>query len=454
MVAKEVQEFASAVSAAGLANHTFMAIAATAPEAASTNNFVITPNPNSPRGPILQSNLQTASSNTSSTFRTMGSGQLGISAAGIIAPLRSSDYGTVHVDWSADHSNRSSATGDATIGRHRWRPGSRAAGFPGVAATAEEPGEDEPVVEPASEEDDSTAGEPQFWLSPLPERQQQQLLLPRGCIAGYDSYNASTRTSLSASTAADSMQPVLHEGLSKWPSAVCQPEYDNVHSRESSESFTGAAATRQHQQQQQQQLFEASMAAANTHLKQQQEQWQQQQQQLSAQVQELLHLQEASGEGCEEQQQQEEQTEKRGSAAGAAVSAAGAAAAAAFGGLKDMLGELSLFLLLLLLLLLMHVLQALNEWKAHQAFWRKGQQPTSATSSGMLCAQCTVSCFQLIIQYNILLPTGLKPASALASEPPHRQLDVLLSFVVCAVLQHVLAGSASLDMLLSQHGCQ
>jgi hypothetical protein len=270
-------------------------------------------------------------------MRAMGSGQLGISAAGIIAPLRSSDYGTLHSDYTADQGNRSSLAGEAmpaSWGRHRrWQAGKAAAG-PGVAATAEEPGEDDPVSEPAAGnliEEDSAAGEPQFWLSPLPEAQQR----------GY-SYESSNG-SVSASTAAECVQPVLFEGLSQWPSSVFQPgDYGYAPSRQGSESFAAAAAAAAAEPERQGHLQQHEMGedAAGA-----QQQWQQQQQMtqqlMSAQVQQqLLRLEEAS-EGDSEgvQQHQPEETARRGSAAGAAVAAAGAAASAALGGLKNMLGE-------------------------------------------------------------------------------------------------------------------
>jgi hypothetical protein len=322
------------VSAAGLANPTFMAIAAKAPDTAASSATASrsASRAASPRGPNTHSAQHTASSNTSSTMRAMGSGQLGISAAGIIAPLRSSDYGTLHRDYTADHSNSSSLAGEgmpASWGRHRRWPSSQAVAGPDVAATAEEPRE-EPAAGSLYEED-SAAGEPQFWLSRLPERPQHDY-----------SYDSSAG---SVSAAADSVQPVLLEGLSQWPSSVFQPgDYGYAPSRQGSESCPAAAAA-------------AAEAESQGHLQQHEmveraaggvQQWQQQQitqqqqhQPMSAQEQELLDLEETS-EGDSEgvHQQHPEELARRGSAAGAAMAAAGAAASAAFGGLKNMLGEL------------------------------------------------------------------------------------------------------------------
>jgi hypothetical protein len=240
-----VQRFAADVSAAGLANITFMAIAASAPEdgtAANNNNNSSSSSSSKYGCPTANMNpaLLTGGSTTSNPIRAVGSGQLtGYSAIGTLAPMRSSDYGTLpHSGWC--DSNKSSELGDGADNPFSWYgkwPGMTkppAAACAGAAAGAAA-GAVAAFKEDPSEYASRGGTDSRFWLKHSVEQEHD--------LRSYGSSNSC----LSLVGAAEHMQPVLLEGLSKRPTSMYQSvDPGSAWSRQDSGLPGSAAELQQH----------------------------------------------------------------------------------------------------------------------------------------------------------------------------------------------------------------
>lgn len=224
VVSRQVQKFAADVQAAGLANVTFMAIAASVPEgvpadATTTSSSSSRSKYGSPRaGPPHPALLTGSSNSTSNPLKSAaGSGLMtGYSAIGTLAPMRSSDYGTLPHGWC--DSTRSSEVGEASW-YGKW-PGTSK---PSAAAAA---GMREEQEEYASR----GAPDPRFWIRHSASHEDEDL-------RSYGSSNSC----ISVEDAAGHKQPVLLEGLSKRPTCMYQSvDAGSMRSQESSAAVSAA----------------------------------------------------------------------------------------------------------------------------------------------------------------------------------------------------------------------